>query len=79
MVMGTINTTNSIEDENIPKSERINKVGLMGYSNGKQSMFIDAETGRAYFGLPEDDQDSLKGANEGRIELIPGGVSKIGN
>lgn len=79
MVMGAIENT----------ADKINKVGLLGYSNGKQSVFIDSKTGRACFGLPEDDiniVDSIEndktatvGTNEGRIELIPGGISKIGN
>lgn len=81
MVMGAINNTGTPdpdEPENIlNKADRAEKVGLIGYSNGKQSVFIDAKTGSTYLGLPE--QDSNVGIDEGRIELIPGGTSKIGN
>lgn len=72
------------------------QTGLFGYAHGLQSIFLDAETGEAYFGLPDvtttydkDGNPIYKydhsnitpdndGYNEGRIELIPGGVSKIG-
>lgn len=52
-------------------------VGLLGYSEGKQSIFLDAETGNAIFGLPEDQASTNNQYTEGRIELIPGGESKI--
>ena len=80
MVMGVV--SNSTIDNNEEESESVfekikkaDKIGLIGYSNGKQSLFINSKTGEASFGLPEDDNQ----INEGRIELIPGGVSKIGN
>lgn len=73
MVMGVLNNPTSDRDSRLNKAD---KVGLMGYLNGKQSVFIDSKTGRATFGLPEDDNNQT---DEGRIELIPGGVSKIGN
>ena len=87
MVMGVLGNT-AVDNNNHLKSNKVNKIGLMGYSNGKQSVFIDSKTGAAYFGLPEDDINIISnqndasatvGTNEGRIELIPGGVSKIGN
>lgn len=54
------------------------RIGLQGFSKGKQSIFLDAETGNAYFGLPEDDPaDPNNPETEGRIELIPGGISSI--
>lgn len=53
-------------------------VGLLGYSAGKQSIWLDAETGNAIFGLPEDQASTNNKFTEGRIELIPGGESKIG-
>lgn len=54
------------------------QVGLLGYSNGKQSIFLDAETGNATFGLPEqDERDEGSNLNEGRIEMRPGGLSSI--
>ena len=53
-------------------------VGLLGYSEGKQSIFLDAKTGNAIFGLPEDQASTNNHYTEGRIELIPGGESKIG-
>ncbi len=53
-------------------------LGLLGYSHGKQSIFLDAMTGNAIFGLTEDDAlDPNNPLTEGRIELIPGGVSSI--
>ena len=53
-------------------------VGLLGFSKGKQSIFLDAETGNATFGLPEDNASAGNKFMEGRIELVPGGESKIG-
>lgn len=54
-------------------------IGLLGYSHGKQSIWLDAETGNAIFGLPEDQASQANKYNEGRIELIPGGTSSVGN
>lgn len=54
-------------------------VGLLGYSHGKQSIFLDAKTGNATFGLPGLQEDGNERYQEGRIELRPGGTSKIGN
>lgn len=53
-------------------------VGLLGYSHGKQSIWLDAETGNATFGLPEDEASANNEYTEGRIQLVPGGTSKIG-
>ena len=71
------------------KAEKEKQIGLFGYSCGLQSIFLDAETGNATFGLP--DGYTIKTNNdisvpvqdeedygEGRIELRPGGESKIG-
>ncbi len=53
-------------------------IGLLGYSHGKQSIYLDANTGNAIFGLTEDDPlDKNNPLTEGRIELIPGGISSI--
>lgn len=68
VVMGTAQTYDQTEPD----------VGLLGYSAGKQSIFLDAETGNAIFGLPEDQASTNNEYTEGRIELIPGGESKIG-
>lgn len=71
------------------KAEKEKQVGLFGYAKGLQSIFLDAETGNAIFGLPDGytiksdsngntpvrDEDNY---GEGRIELRPGGESKIG-
>lgn len=54
-----------------------NDVGLFGYNEGEQSIFLDAKTGKAVFGLPEDSERD-KGY-EGRIILTPGGTSTIAN
>lgn len=67
IVMGAI--SNPTEDGLYDSSE---DVGLMGYADGEQSIFLDAKTGNASFGLASEDE------GEGRIELVPGGVSKIG-
>ena len=53
-------------------------IGLLGYSEGKQSIWLDAKTGKAVFGLPEDQASANNEYTEGRIELVPGGESKIG-
>lgn len=57
-------------------------VGLLGYAQGRQSIWLDAETGNATFGLPEqqafgDNENTPQ--LEGRIELRPTGTSKIGS
>lgn len=71
------------------------EIGLFGYSKGLQSIFLDAETGNATFGLPDvtkipnddgtitykynkKDRTTVDDYAEGRIELRPGDVSKIG-
>jgi hypothetical protein len=69
-------------------AENEEEVGLFGYAHGLQSIFLDSKTGNATFGLPdgyellEDGNIAAKSDaddyNEGRIELRPGGVSKIG-
>lgn len=54
------------------------EIGLLGYSHGKRSIFLDASTGNATFGLPETDAaDVSNPLTEGRIELRPGGTSSI--
>ena len=68
IVMGTAKTYDQDEAS----------VGLLGYSKGKQSIWLDADTGNAIFGLPEDQASTNNAYTEGRIELIPGGQSKIG-
>lgn len=65
------------------------ETGLFGYCHGLQSIFLDANTGNATFGLPNgytfnetngtlSPQEDVDNYNEGRIELRPGDVSKIG-
>ena len=68
IVMGTAKTYDQEEES----------VGLLGYSQGKQSIWLDADTGNAIFGLPEEQASTNNKFIEGRIELIPGGQSKIG-
>lgn len=69
VVMGKVETYDQ------PDSSKTSKeIGLVGYSAGQQSIFLDAESGNAYFGLPESDMGT-----EGRIEMVPGGESKIGS
>ena len=66
--MGTSQTYDQKEEQ----------VGLLGYSKGKQSIWLDADSGNAIFGLPEQQASANNNFTEGRIELIPGGESKIG-
>lgn len=54
-------------------------IGLLGYSHGEQSIWLDAETGNATFGLPEQSGSENNRYFEGRIELKPGGDSHIGS
>ncbi len=68
----------STEDEKGHVTEK-NDVGVFGYHLGKQSIFLDAKTGNAEFGLPEDKADKNNGNYEGRIVLTPGGKSTIAN
>ena len=49
-------------------------IGLLGYHEGERSIFLDADTGNAIFGLASD-----AGLTEGRIKLIPKGTSEIGS
>lgn len=70
------------------KSANQKDIGLLGYAHGIQSIFLDAETGEATFGLPDgyrldksgDTPIPVEGDTyaEGRIELRPGAISKIG-
>ena len=53
------------------------KVGLMGFSEGRQSIFLNAKTGAAEFGLAADGANSNDPYSEGRIKLVPNGVSEI--
>lgn len=68
LVMGTARTYD----------QKADSVGLLGYSHGKQSIWLDSVTGKAVFGLPERQASQNNKYNEGRIELVPGGESKIG-
>lgn len=68
VVMGTAQTYDQDEAQ----------IGLLGYSHGKQSIFLDSETGDAVFGLPEQQASANNKYTEGRIELRPGKTSKIG-
>lgn len=54
-------------------------IGLFGYAGGEQSIFLDAETGAAYFGLPEDKAAPENEYRNGTVSLIPNGTSHIGS
>lgn len=69
IVMGTAQTY----DQKDPS------IGLLGYSHGKQSIWLDAETGNAIFGLPEEQASANNKYTEGRVKLVPGGTSEIGS
>lgn len=51
------------------KSGNKSEQGLFGYHQGQRSIFLDANTGNATFGV----------SGEGQIKLIPGGTSTIAN
>lgn len=68
ILMGTSQTYDQKEEQ----------IGLLGYSEGRQSIWLDAETGKAVFGLPESEGTEQNNYTQGRIELVPDGDSKIG-
>lgn len=55
-------------------NDKNKKVGILGFSQGRQSIFMDARTGNTYLGLPDINDNEESG---GHIELIPGGTSSI--
>ena len=61
--------------------ENSTSLGILGYSHGLQSIFLNAEDGSATFGLPQanSQQADNNSEREGRIKLVPGGVSTIAN
>lgn len=77
IVMGKATTYDKIDSSGKPAENA--SVGLLGYAHGKQSIWLDAESGKAVFGLPETQASQDNIYNEGRIELVPGGFSSIGN
>lgn len=78
IVMGKATTYDKVKNEN---GELVGdtSIGLLGYADGKQSIWLDAESGKAVFGLPEDQASQNNKYNEGRIILDPGGTSSIAN
>lgn len=77
IVMGKATTYDKVDSSGKPAENA--SVGLLGYAHGKQSIWLDAESGKAVFGLPETQASQDNIYNEGRIELVPGGFSSIGN
>ncbi len=77
IVMGKATTYDKVDSNGKPAENT--SVGLLGYAHGKQSIWLDAESGKAVFGLPETQASQDNIYNEGRIELVPGGFSSIGN
>lgn len=69
MVMGAIGNPDT------DKYNNVSKIGLAGYSAGRQSMFLDSTSGKATFGLAGNEDES----SEGRIILNPYGESSISN
>ena len=97
ILMGKTETYTGYSERSPEKHEVLKEsekeTGLFGYSHGLQSIFLDAKTGNATFGLPdgnvlveegEGEKRELVPSNtgdnytEGRIELRPGDISKIG-
>lgn len=73
IVMGSRVTPVEGTDENNETTVKDqNDVGLFGYCKGQQSIFLDAQTGKATFGLPESDTDNYRG----RIVLDPTGEGR---
>ncbi len=60
ILMGTSQTYDQKEEQ----------VGLLGYSKGKQSIWLDADSGNAIFGLPEQQASANNNFTEGRIEQV---------
>ena len=77
VVMGKAQNYDHLKEDGTIDQDQ-SSVGLLGYSHGKQSIWLDSETGNAIFGLPEENATNSNHYTEGRIELIPGGDSKIG-
>lgn len=88
ILMGKTETNTGHNQDGKTTAEK--QTGLFGYSHGLQSIFLDAQTGNATFGLPDGQwldtnqnppvpkASSTANYNEGRIELVPGGTSTIG-
>lgn len=76
ILMGEAVQYDTLNDGNVAPTSSI---GLFGYSEGRQSIFLDAESGAAYFGLAEDEVTSNDGYKIGRISLIPDGTSHVGS
>lgn len=72
VLMGKATTYDALDKEG--NIESTSEIGLLGYHEGQQSIFLDANTGNATFGLPS----AGNGLYNGRIELVPGGTSRIG-
>lgn len=77
IVMGKATTYDKVNEKG--ESIEDTSVGLLGYADGKQSIWLDAKSGKAVFGLPEDQASQDNKYNEGRIILKPGGTSSIAN
>ncbi len=77
IVMGKATTYDKVNDKG--ESIEDTSIGLLGYANGKQSIWLDAKSGKAVFGLPENQASQNNKYNEGRIILDPGGTSSIAN
>ena len=58
--------------------EEKSQMGLFGFSKGRQSIFLDANTGAATFGINDEDAEGAEAeSNNGRISLNPNGESYI--
>lgn len=76
IVMGRAEYYDQTNSKGTSKSST--SVGLLGYSEGRQSIFLNAENGSAIFGLPENEYGSSD-YTQGRIQLVPNGTSSIGS
>lgn len=86
MVMGVCESkketsTKDGEGKETVEVETERQVGLLGYAKGQQSVFIDAETGNATFGLRDSEfaDNTDEKSYSGRVELRPNGYSRIAN
>lgn len=80
VLMGVRNTYDGMKDGlSTNKQSTTKDIGLFGYSKGRQSILLDAQSGQAIFGLPENRSTKENKFTEGQVKLVPGGISSIAN
>ena len=95
VVMGREKLYDGHVDSEGKTTNEIDNLGLLGFSHGQRSFFLNSEDGSAIFGLPQThgtytdegewivnslgELEKVTSYTEGRIEFHPGKTSKIGN